>query len=321
MTPGDSLLVSQLQQAAERYAQRAQGTDHQKADICRDIAARTLRFGRFASERQRSYAEALVRWSMPTPATTTVVDAQRQHVAAEAAQQRAIENSNVRSVLMSGTTLARIVQLMRAAMEHGLRFPKIRLQRGEWKIRIYPASRNGTHAGNFYVKANRLYCGRIDNVSGRFLASRDCPLDVIEALREFNADPRRVATAYGHATSNCCFCGRPLTDARSVAMGYGPICAEHYGLEWGEQRAAQQVSIDQAIPVVHGAAVDEQILSVLAQQRRRAVTLPPRRGTPRIGSPSERQRRWDARPVPTAGRPSPAPVHTPTDDDEDSHFM
>lgn len=46
------------------------------------------------------------------------------------------------------------------------------------------------------------------------------------------------AAAFGHATNNCVFCARGLTDGRSVEVGYGPTCAAHYGLPWGELATA-----------------------------------------------------------------------------------
>lgn len=58
--------------------------------------------------------------------------------------------------------------------------------------------------------------------------------EVLQALRNFSEAPASYAAAHGRATGNCCFCGRGLTDARSVAVGYGPICADHYGLPWGD---------------------------------------------------------------------------------------
>jgi hypothetical protein len=53
------------------------------------------------------------------------------------------------------------------------------------------------------------------------------------ALQAFAADPAGVAGAYGKKTGACCFCSRRLDDARSVDVGYGPTCADHYGLPWG----------------------------------------------------------------------------------------
>jgi hypothetical protein len=52
----------------------------------------------------------------------------------------------------------------------------------------------------------------------------------IEAeLRAIAADPQAAMAAYGHLTSTCGICGRPLEDADSVARGIGPICAARFG--------------------------------------------------------------------------------------------
>jgi hypothetical protein len=57
---------------------------------------------------------------------------------------------------------------------------------------------------------------------------------VIKRLREFAADPAKVAGEDGRLHGRCSFCRLPLKDERSTAVGYGPICAKHFGLPWGE---------------------------------------------------------------------------------------
>ena len=61
-------------------------------------------------------------------------------------------------------------------------------------------------------------------------------------LKKYGALPgseelRQLAVAFGTRTSTCMFCSRPLSDERSDpkqgGMGYGPTCAENYGLPWG----------------------------------------------------------------------------------------
>lgn len=42
------------------------------------------------------------------------------------------------------------------------------------------------------------------------------------------------AAHFGHTTGSCVFCSRHLTDERSIAVGYGPVCAEREGLPWGD---------------------------------------------------------------------------------------
>lgn len=67
------------------------------------------------------------------------------------------------------------------------------------------------------------------------------PSTLIPALQDFAANPVQHAAAYGRLTGKCCFCRNRLTDPRSTAQGYGPDCAEHYGLPWGEQPEAESV--------------------------------------------------------------------------------
>lgn len=55
-----------------------------------------------------------------------------------------------------------------------------------------------------------------------------------QALLEFQANPKDVAKQYGHLTNHCCFCGRQLMETSSVHLGYGPICAETWGLPHGQ---------------------------------------------------------------------------------------
>ena len=52
--------------------------------------------------------------------------------------------------------------------------------------------------------------------------------------REMRATAEQ-ASAFGGLTGTCVFCSRRLTDERSIAVGYGPVCAEREGLPWGEE--------------------------------------------------------------------------------------
>ena len=42
------------------------------------------------------------------------------------------------------------------------------------------------------------------------------------------------AAAFGKLYGICIFCSRDLTDERSIAVGYGAVCADNHGLPWGE---------------------------------------------------------------------------------------
>jgi hypothetical protein len=58
--------------------------------------------------------------------------------------------------------------------------------------------------------------------------------EVVTLLTSFAEDPAGIGAFIGKRTGHCVFCSRELTDARSTTVGYGPVCAGHYGLPWGE---------------------------------------------------------------------------------------
>jgi hypothetical protein len=76
---------------------------------------------------------------------------------------------------------------------------------------------------------------------GRWVPPTTCPKEIVELLIQFNADPAGVAKLHGTSTGCCCFCARELTTAESVSVGYGPICADRFGLPWGPTVVATQI--------------------------------------------------------------------------------
>jgi hypothetical protein len=84
----------------------------------------------------------------------------------------------------------------------------------------------------------RGYFGRVDP-QGNYHPSRyvtaEVTASIVARLHLFAENPAQVASEYGRLHGRCCFCRLPLTDARSTAVGYGAICAGHYGLPWGER--------------------------------------------------------------------------------------
>jgi Family of unknown function (DUF6011) len=100
------------------------------------------------------------------------------------------------------------------------------------EFRVSQAPATGKNPGSLYVKRAGEYQGKIAR-DGTFSAARDAHPGMVEALTAFAEDPARAALAYGQASGSCCFCARELTDPRSVTAGYGPICADRFGLPWG----------------------------------------------------------------------------------------
>lgn len=53
-------------------------------------------------------------------------------------------------------------------------------------------------------------------------------------------NPLEVCVLYGLEYNHCCFCGLELTNPSSVKHGYGPVCAEKWGLPWGVEDDEQE---------------------------------------------------------------------------------
>jgi hypothetical protein len=54
--------------------------------------------------------------------------------------------------------------------------------------------------------------------------------DLVTVAEVIEAIATTPAGLLGRESDHCCFCGRGLTDVTSRALGYGPDCAERYGL-------------------------------------------------------------------------------------------
>lgn len=144
-------------------------------------------------------------------------------------------------------TLAQIRDMMDEAAET-LKNPKItlRTEAGE-KLVLKRAGRASRVPGTIYLTdgkpfGSNLYYGKIE-LDGKLIPGRDITPDVYEHLLNFDRDPAAVATAHGNATGTCCFCAKGLTDSRSIAMGYGPICAGKYSLPWGDEHAPRSIEV------------------------------------------------------------------------------
>lgn len=90
------------------------------------------------------------------------------------------------------------------------------------------------------AEGRRVWLGRITQ-AGQFEPSRALQgaavAQVTDSLRQFAADPVGEARKQGHRTGHCCFCQRKLDDERSTALGFGPVCAKNWGLEWNKASA------------------------------------------------------------------------------------
>lgn len=141
--------------------------------------------------------------------------------------------------------MAGVVALFERARQH-LKYPKIllyvpaasetlRLSVAGPRARV-PGSINVASQDHVTADGARVWYGRINNgalePSGA-LEDHPAKAAIVARLQEFATDPAHVAADHGRLTGHCSFCNIPLTDERSTGVGYGPICADHYGLPWG----------------------------------------------------------------------------------------
>lgn len=138
--------------------------------------------------------------------------------------------------------LAPVIEMLLKAKAAQKRLPRIELsatdddgqsQRVVIKLRkstAYVGGASVTDGGPYGVS---VLFGFISE-SGEYRPMRDNSAEVETLLCELAADPAKVAGQHGVATGNCSFCARLLSDKRSRFVGYGPTCADKFGLPWGE---------------------------------------------------------------------------------------
>lgn len=131
-----------------------------------------------------------------------------------------------------------VFALFEQAIAHRLQYPKVRLlDAAGMPVVLSRAGQKSKYTGQIMVTdggpfgANRYY-GRID-LDGVFHATDSATIPVFALLERLSRHPVDVAGEYGRLTGQCCFCQLGLKDARSTAVGYGPVCADHFGLPWG----------------------------------------------------------------------------------------
>jgi hypothetical protein len=143
-----------------------------------------------------------------------------------------------------------VINLFIKAKEH-LKYPKITLQltmgmgtqespEQKKTLVLYHAGANSKHPGTVQINNGKKfgeyqyqYYGYVEP-DGVWKPNPKLSLNIAEQVQKLLSslakDPVAVASAHGKMTGRCCFCNKHLTDEKSVAAGYGPVCAEHFGL-------------------------------------------------------------------------------------------
>ena len=148
----------------------------------------------------------------------------RQWLAGERMLAKLEANKQRAETMSVDVSVGKIEDLLNTAMGNGMKRPVFRAK----GLSLSFAGANSVNAGAVYVKAGGEYQGKI--MGGKFMPARAWEDDTSEKLLAIAADPRGSAIDYGRETGQCACCGRTLTNAESIDLGIGPICAEKWGL-------------------------------------------------------------------------------------------
>lgn len=123
-----------------------------------------------------------------------------------------------------------IAEFLRGAQARGLKSPKLRVLGvdGRTEVRM-GLTKQGAAPGSISVVVGGTYVGSIrpnDAVVGQLAQD----IELQKHLLIVAKDPVTAAKEYAALMGLCSFCGLQLTDEGSVEVGYGPICAKHWGL-------------------------------------------------------------------------------------------
>lgn len=159
-----------------------------------------------------------------------------------------------------------VINLFQKAKQH-LKYPKVVLHCEGKKVVLSLAGEKSKAPGSINVAGegqypNKVWYGRV-SPQGVWEPSYSIKPNMLDALKvlleKFGKHPARVAKQYGAMTGNCCFCSLPLSDKRSVAAGFGPVCAKHYGLEDEWKQAVKKMEAGESdTPLPGGEALQLQ---------------------------------------------------------------
>ncbi len=146
-----------------------------------------------------------------------------------------------------------LVNIFKKAKEK-LKFPKLYLSVDNVPITVSlagphskaPGSINVAGVGHFH---ERPWYGRVSPEGVWSKSSKVYPEQgsVESLLKALSANPAKAASEYGKLSGCCVFCGLALSDEKSVAAGFGPVCAKNWGLQ-AEYKAAVSLLSEELNP-------------------------------------------------------------------------
>lgn len=142
-----------------------------------------------------------------------------------------------------------VIDFITKARDNGLKFPKLRVldSNGTSELVLGLTGARSKVPGSVTVKRDGVYVGLV-RPTGEVIGSWDDPSlfddALIAHLQEVAENPAKLAKSYAQYCGECSFCGKTLTDAGSIEVGYGPVCAKNWGLphKYAGKKATVSVS-------------------------------------------------------------------------------
>lgn len=128
----------------------------------------------------------------------------------------------------------KLFSMFKRAKKAGLQEPQLRFKVNGRKIGILE-SRFRENTLVVMAKQPSKALGFIDT-QGQYKETKvRQPIELVIALTTLVRDVKQAAKDIADTHHMCMFCSKPLTDDRSTEVGYGPQCAETWGLPWGDK--------------------------------------------------------------------------------------
>jgi hypothetical protein len=142
------------------------------------------------------------------------------------AHKKCLKRDEPRSLQLREGTFSKLYAMLSQAKDH-IQFPKIILRTPSGAVRWW------LHQDGFVgIKCGEAHVGKVttDDV---FHIYRSCKPRTVELMKVIQVDPVAAFALWGRETGFCCFCNHEIETDESLAVGYGPVCADRYGLPWG----------------------------------------------------------------------------------------
>jgi hypothetical protein len=126
-----------------------------------------------------------------------------------------------------------ILGLFYTAIGTGMKYPALHLHIGEgnkYHIKLqYKVDKQ-----YIAILCNKQYIGKIPApiTQAKSIILYQLHDELYDTLEEYCMNPIQESIVHGQKTGTCCFCGLELTNRVSMFHGYGPICADRYGLPY-----------------------------------------------------------------------------------------